>query len=128
MSFDSNEFQAVLSFDVLEHIPDYRKALSESYRVLRNSCRLIFTAPFNVNSDETLIRARINSDGDIEHLLEPEYHGDPLSSEGVLCFQHFGWDIIDLLHDVGFRDAYAVVGWSLGLGFAMPQIIFIAEK
>ena len=50
------------------------------------------------------------------------------SSDGILCFQHFGWDLIGLLKDIGFKDAYAVIGYSIELGFASPQIIFIAEK
>ena len=127
LSFKDNEFKAVLSFDVFEHVPDYKKAFIESFRVLENGGRLIFTAPFTY-SDVTLIRARLNANGEINHILEPEYHGDPMSRKGILCFQHFGWDILSLFKDIGFQDSYAVVGWSFGLGFLTPQMIFIAEK
>jgi len=51
-----------------------------------------------------------------------------MSSEGVLCYQHFGWDILNALTDTGFRDAYGVVGWSINLGFITPQLVFVAEK
>jgi len=128
LSFNDQEFKAILSFDVFEHVPDYKKAFMESYRVLENGGRLIFTAPFISDADETQIRARLDSNGEINHILEPEYHGDPMSSEGILCFQHFGWDILSLFKEIGFKDAYAVVGWSFGLGFLTPQMIFIAEK
>lgn len=130
LSFNNQEFKIVLSFEVLEHIPDYQKALFECQRVLRNGAKLIFSAPFNVNSNETIVRAKVNSKGKIIHILEPEYHGDPMnsSSEGVLCFQHFGWDILSVLKQVGFKDAYAIMGWSLELGIVTPQIIIVAEK
>jgi len=35
LSFEDNEFDVVLSFDVLHHIPDWDKALSEIVRVLK---------------------------------------------------------------------------------------------
>ena len=129
LSFSTDSFKIILSFDVFEHVPNFKKAFEESLRVLKNGGRLIFTVPFLLGENETLIRARIKHNGDIEHLCEPEYHGDPMaSSDGILCFQHFGWDLISLLKDIGFKDAYAVIGYSIDLGFPSPQIIFIAEK
>ena len=128
LSFKDQEFKAILSFDVFEHVPDYKKAFMESFRVLKNGGRLIFSAPFIPDSDQTQIRARLEVNGEISHILEPEYHGDPMSSNGILCFQHFGWDILDLLKDIGFKDAYAVVGWSLGLGFLTPQMILLLKN
>lgn len=128
VSFEDLSFKAVLSFDVFEHIPNYQVAFCEAYRVLKKNGKLIFSVPFDPQSDTTLIKAKVNSDGIIEHILEPEYHGDPMSSNGVLCFQMFGWDIIDTLKRVGFNDAHAVIGWSLSLGFPTPQIVFFAQK
>ena len=129
LSFSNDSLKIILSFDVFEHIPNFKKAFEESLRVLKNGGRLIFTVPFVLRENKTLIRARIKPNGDIEHLCEPEYHGDPMaSSDGILCFQHFGWDLIGLLKDIGFKDAYAVIGYSIELGFPSPQIIFIAEK
>ena len=42
LSFDDSEFKCVLSFDVLEHIPDYDAALRESYRVLKRGGKFHF--------------------------------------------------------------------------------------
>ena len=129
LSFSNDSFKIVLSFDVFEHVPHFKKAFEESFRVLKKRGKLIFTVPFLVGEDKTLIRARILSNGDIKHFCKPEYHGDPMESEnGILCFQHFGWDLINLLKEIGFKDAYAKVGFSINFGFATPQLSFIAEK
>jgi hypothetical protein len=65
----------------------------------------------------------------VKHLLPPEYHGDPLSSNGCLCFYHFGWEILDELNTIGFKDANALLYWSQDYGYlGEEQIIFTATK
>ncbi len=113
---------AIGCFDVLEHVPDYRAALREFARVLAPGGRLVLTVPFRETEQQTLVRARRHEDGSIEHLEPEEIHGDPVSG-GVLCFYHFGWDLLDALREAGFREAewvrsfvpeYAVYGlWAL---------------
>ena len=49
--------------------------------------------------------------GTISHLLPPEYHADPL------CFYHFGWDLLDALRSLGFRDTLALIYWTGELGY-----------
>jgi len=95
---------AIGSFDVLEHVPEYWRALSEFARVLKPGGDLWLTLPFIEDSATTLVRARIDEHGGIEHLLPPEIHGDPLS-DGVLCYYHFGWDLLDAVRSAGFVDA-----------------------
>lgn len=117
LSFPAGSFDHVLSFDVLEHIPDYRAALLEVARVLRPGGRFLWTAPFDINSRTTVIRAKLKAKGQVVHLMTPEYHGDPLSDQGVLCFQHFGWDILDDMRHAGFRQANIHFYWSAELGY-----------
>ncbi|MEA3638332.1 MAG: class I SAM-dependent methyltransferase [Lamprobacter sp.] len=129
LSFAADSFQYILSFDVLEHVPDYRQALAELHRVLRADGVLLFSAPFISAHAETTIRARVDTKGEIKHLLTPEYHGDPLSDAGCLCFYHFGWDLLDTCRAVGFRDAYVVALWSREYGYLGPeQLLFVARK
>ncbi|NBC49490.1 MAG: methyltransferase domain-containing protein [Gammaproteobacteria bacterium] len=129
LSFSPNSFQYILSFDVLEHVPDYRLALVELHRVLRPNGTLVFSAPFIPAHAKTTVRARVDSKGEIEHLLPPEYHGDPLSDAGCLCFYHFGWDLLDTCRAVGFRDAYVVALWSREFGYlGSEQLLFVARK
>lgn len=45
LPFDSDSFDAVTMFDVLEHIPDHEKAISEALRVLRSRGTLLVSTP-----------------------------------------------------------------------------------
>ena len=123
---------AVLTFDVLEHVPDYRRALAECYRVLAPGGALLLTAPFLDRSDETRIRATLADDGELLHHLPPQYHGDPVQpQQGVLCYQEFGWDLLDRMREVGFADAAVLAlrsaehgylgGWQLAFAAWKPE-------
>ena len=129
LSFADGCFDAIVSLDVLEHIPDYRRALRECRRCLRPGGRLMWSAPFLPHSQDSLVRATVDAAGAVTHHLPPEYHGDPLGGSGVLCYTHFGWDLLDQVKAAGFRDAYAVAyrSWAFGyLGDAGLMFFAIA--
>ena len=128
LTFADNSLAGVFSFDVLEHIPDFRKALSEVYRCLASEGEFVFSVPFNPSSEKTLIRAEMDAEGNIKHILQPEYHGDPLDEKGVLCFQTFGWDLLDVLQQIGFYDINALDYWSKEYGYLGESLIFVARK
>ncbi len=127
LSFHENEFDALLSFDVLEHVPDYVAAIGEFRRVLKPGGWLILSAPFSF-AEATEIRASIREDGSIEHHLPQDYHGDPLSDEGVLCFQSFGMDLLSLMEQTGFRDARVLGFADQEAGYLGQNILFLANK
>lgn len=129
LSFGDRSLDAVLTFDVLEHIPDYHAAVREMFRCLKPGGYLVMTVPFNLASPATLIRAEIDADGRVRHLLPPEYHGDPLNPNGgVLCFQTFGWDLLDLLRGEGFIEVQALDCWSSEFGYLGEPLVFLAKK
>lgn len=130
LTFSDNQFDYIISLEVLEHIPDYKKALRESFRILKPKGKFLFTVPFNRNSRENIVRAKLNDDGTIAHILPPEYHGDPLNRiQGCLCYYHFGWEVLDDLKSIGYEDAYALFSYSKDYGYlGGEQIFFIAEK
>jgi SAM-dependent methyltransferase len=128
LSFADQSFDTLVSLDVLEHIPNYVQALRECARVLRSGCRMMWSVPFAPSSRKNIVRAKIKN-GQIVHILPPEYHGDPLSSAGVLCFQHFGWEMLDQVREAGFRDAYALCYHSSEFGYlGGEQFMFAAIK
>ncbi len=116
----------ILCMDVLEHIPDTPAVLREARRVLTTGAPFVITVPFLNGSQETAVRAVIQDDGSIRHLLEPEYHGDPLNRKGVLCFYHFGWDLLDALRDAGFARASVQFAWDPHYGYLTEQSAFVA--
>lgn len=111
LTFPAASQDAIVSFDVLEHVPKFGAALRAFARCLRPGGWLVATAPFIALNPHTVVRARVGADGSIEHLLPPEMHGDPLS-DGVLCYYHFGWDLIEHCRKAGFADAAWHYSWD----------------
>ena len=129
LSFASHSFDAILSFDVLEHIPNYRSAFTECARTLKPAGKMLFSVPFDANSARNHIRAQLHKDGTIEHFWPPEYHDDPRNPEGCLCFQHFGWEMLEEMKEAGFSTVSALSYYSLEYGYLGDnQIQFLAEK
>jgi SAM-dependent methyltransferase len=108
LRFGDASLDAILCLDVLEHVPDHRAALREFARVLAPGGALLLTVPWHWTNASSREIARLRADGGVDFLLQPpEYHGDPLGG-GVLCFHHFGWDLLDAMRESGFAEAEAV--------------------
>jgi hypothetical protein len=117
---------AVASFDVLEHVADYRAALREFARVTASDGWLVLTAPFS-GGERGIERARVLADGRVEYLHPAEYHGDPLGG-GALCFHHFGWDLLDDLRAAGYRHAAVVRPWWPEAGLFDGLAMIVARR
>src|SRR5207302_4059151 len=104
LSFPDHSFDLIVTNDVLEHVPDYTRAMRELNRVLKPGGILLVTVPFHEDVYNNEIRARLTAAGAVEHLMTPpEYHDDPVNpAAGVLCYQVFGWKILDDLREAGF--------------------------
>jgi hypothetical protein len=50
----------------------------------------------------------VMSDGELQHLLAPAYHGNPVG-DGALVFIHPGWQLLDDLEQAGFAVSAALV-------------------
>ncbi|KAI4448506.1 hypothetical protein C823_003026 [Eubacterium plexicaudatum ASF492] len=128
LSFPNESFDYAISNDVLEHVADIRRALKEMYRVLKAGGIMMATFPFIWDLDNTVRRAKI-SDGNIEYLLEPIYHGNPLGG-GSLVFYDYGWDFMEFVKSAGFSDAYFVPFYSVMNGHLGRNTLyyFVAVK
>ncbi|MET0638209.1 MAG: methyltransferase domain-containing protein [Chitinophagaceae bacterium] len=129
LSFADSSLDHYLSFECFEHIPFYELAITEIYRTLKPDGFFMGTFPFDVNAPENKIKARLEPDGTITHLTEPEYHGDPVNGKGILCFTIFGWELLDQFRQAGFKDVYMLMMWSDVYGYlGGEQTFFIARK
>jgi SAM-dependent methyltransferase len=130
LSFPDASFDLIMSFDVLEHVPDEQRAFAELSRCLRPGGRLFFTAPFRDDINEHEVRAVLRANGTIDHRLEPEYHGNPVDLEGgSLCFRYYGWRLMDDLRNAGFEEPEGLFYWSADFGYlGTTNSIFMARK
>lgn len=115
LTFQDGTLDAILSCDVLEHVPDYKAAFAEFARVLAPGGTLVATFPFT-DGEQTIVRATVDATGEVRHILPPEFHGDPISG-GVLCFYHFGWDVLDIVREAGFSHVEMVMPWAPQRGY-----------
>lgn len=128
LSMAPRSLDAVVCFEVLEHVYEYRAAIAEFARVLAPGGFLIASVPFIATERSSVLRATVDRDGAVRHLFEPEYHGDPITGQGVLCFHHFGWDLLDAVRGLGFEDAGMVDCWAPNLGFMGFSGLLIARR
>jgi SAM-dependent methyltransferase len=130
LSFADESFGTIVSADVFEHVADVDATLAECVRVLRPGGSLILSIPFDPDKDTSVRRAELR-DGEPVHLLEPDYHGNPLDQEkGSLVFYNYGWDVVERMRDAGFGQAGVIAYWShyhgyLGRGL---QFAFVATR
>ena len=82
------------------------------------------SAPFILDNHRTITRAAIDGDGKIEMLMEAEYHGDPMSKQGILCFYHFGWDLLDEFRKCGFSSVKLIMGHDIN-EMILGDLLFI---
>jgi SAM-dependent methyltransferase len=101
--FADESLDYVISSDVLEHVPFYKDALQETYRILKVGGAHVFTAPFYQHRFSNEERSIIDKEGKLVHFRHPWYHGDPLRPEGVLCFNVFSVELLIELEKIGFE-------------------------
>jgi SAM-dependent methyltransferase len=93
-SFAGGTFDLILTEDVMEHVAEPERAFSEIRRILKPGGYHVATIPVFWNQKESTTRAVLR-DGQLRHLLEPVYHGDPNRPGGVLVFTDFGCNLVD---------------------------------
>jgi SAM-dependent methyltransferase len=99
MTFGDNSIDLHITQDVMEHVFSPEKAFREIARTLKPGGAHIFTVPLVKKNMPSVSRARMNPDGSVEHLLPPEYHDNPLNSNGSLVTTEWGYDITRFIFD-----------------------------
>jgi SAM-dependent methyltransferase len=106
MGFPDESFDFIIDSHVLEYVRDYRRGMSELWRVLRSGGRMLLT--------------------------EAYVHGQPQTIEfgapnptATFMVRHFGEDLIEFLRDAGF----AVNLWDhTGQNNSRGDFFFLCEK
>lgn len=91
LKYKDNSFDLVLHSEVLEHVNDPQKALTECLRVLKKGGICIFTVPVIMNRVSRR-RAKLVGNKTV-HRLKPSFHGSGESDN--LVFWEFGGDVVD---------------------------------
>ncbi|WP_425090714.1 class I SAM-dependent methyltransferase [Tropicimonas sp. S265A] len=110
MTFADESFDLHCHLDVLEHVNEPELCFREMERTLKPGGMMIFTTPVYEGKLKTERRARYTDTG-VEHLAEPEYHGNPINDEGALVTFHYGSDFAELIQ-----------GWAPGCGVNMVTL------
>jgi len=97
-TFASEIFDLVITQDVIEHIFEPKLAFKEIARTLRPGGAHIATTPLVRGKNPSRARARRNGI-EIEHLLEPQYHCNPIDAAGSLVTHDWGYDIAQIIDD-----------------------------
>jgi SAM-dependent methyltransferase len=129
LTYPSESFDICTSTEVFEHVPNDGKGFSEIYRVLKPNGIFVFTVPLH-NGYKTIERAKFMHNDEIQHLLPPEYHRNPISGhEKILAFRNYGSDILDKLIEQGFTSAeLCIPSVDLPWGYFRPVVVGYRER
>jgi SAM-dependent methyltransferase len=128
-TFADASFDLVVTQDVLEHLFDPRAAVQEIARTLKPGGAHVFTVPWYYWLP-TVVRARRNGDGEVEHLLPPDYHGNPIEPKArSLVVTEWGRDLLDVIDGCsGLKtQAYRIDDAERGITGAFVDV-FVSQK
>lgn len=97
LTFPDAVFDLTVTLDVMEHVNQPDQVLREVSRTLRPGGAYLFTVPTYKGKVASERRAHYRPDGTIDHMAEPEYHGNPVSEAGSLVTFHYGYDFAELI-------------------------------
>ncbi len=94
IQFCDSLFDIVSALDVLEHVFQPQKVLQEISRTLKPLGVAILTFPIWKEQVEAITpRIQLSSNGSIELIKDPIFHGNPISDEGSLVTYDYGYEI-----------------------------------
>ena len=129
LSFRDNSMDLIISQAVFEHIFNYKQALSEILRILKNDGCLVLSIPFFYDSQNSVMLAKQEKSGEVIQIIEPpEIHGNPVDGSGALAYWHHGWEFIEAMKDVGYRDVKVHFYNNLYKGYLGLQSLITGMK
>ena len=104
LTFEDNEFDLVITSDIMEHVRNPWIAFTEIHRVLKPGGHHIFTIPLQKPmpiSTTPRVELGDNPEDDI-YVLPKRYHGDGRGGKSIV-YNDFGSDIVERLCSIGFN-------------------------
>ncbi|WP_427183512.1 class I SAM-dependent methyltransferase [Bordetella bronchialis] len=129
LTFPDGSFDIFITQDVMEHVFHPDRALREIMRVLRPGGIHIFTAPKHKGKPASYPRARLRDDGEVEYLLDAEYHGNPVGDGRALVTWDYGDDFEFLASQWAGAPTIAYVTRDRKLGIDGEYLeVFVTRK
>ena len=97
MTFQDQTFDIVITQDVMEHVFYPDRSYRDIYRVLRPGGLHLHTTPVSMTMPESIRAAELGADGQVRHLIPPQFHDNPINEAGSLVTFHYGRDIASLI-------------------------------
>ena len=102
LTFDDDQFDLILSSDIMEHVRKPWVAFSDIFRVLKPGGYHIFSIPVHPPlPTKTQYRVDTTTNEDI-HIQKPHYHGNGAGGKS-LVYTDFGADITEHLSRIGYE-------------------------
>lgn len=95
-TFADGSFDLVITQDVFEHVYRPDLAIREIARTLKPGGATLMTVPITRRGQSSRRRASLEG-GVVTHHLPPEYHGNPIGTDGSLVTVDWGYDIVAYL-------------------------------
>lgn len=128
LTFPDSSIDIFITQDVMEHVFDPIKVFREVERVLKPGGAYIFSVPWYRTLEKTKTRAILKKDR-IEHLVPPNYHGNPISSDGCLVTFDWGLDICEIIASSTNLRPQIYLEQDIGKGLKAEFLeIFICSK
>lgn len=90
--FNDKQFDLIICNHVLEHVNDVSKALTDTYRILKETGIALIMVPMDANMEKTLDMGKLESDDDRRMIYGQSDH-----------VRLFGKDFVDILNNAGFH-------------------------
>lgn len=102
LTFDDDQFDLVISSDIMEHVRHPWVAFADIFRVLKPGGYHIFSIPLHLPMpSKTQFRVDTSGEED-KYIKEPQYHGNGVGGKS-LVYTDFGADITDYLTNIGYK-------------------------
>lgn len=122
LPYEDASFDYVLVSETLEYISNLNVVLTQIHRVLAPGGVALSTFQFAISSKEHQATERLEPDGRVDHLMEPQYHGDHVDNRDMMVSQLPGWNILEDCRSLGFASAEIVLLSSPARGVLASEI------